>query len=315
MVMNGPLVFGLLVALGVMIGFGAVWRFLYTEDPVEVRLREYGIPGTYSAGREGARPTWPAITRLLVGSSFGPRLAASLSRADLPVTAAELVVIMLGAGAVGLVIGVLRGGLLLGLALGALGTILPLYYMRQRSRRRRDGFVRQLPEVLTLLVGGIRAGFGLAQALDSVAGQVGPPASTELGRAMRAVELGMPVDQALNEMAERVGLDELDLVVTAIVVQHEMGGNLAQTLEVIGETVRDRIRMLRQVRVLTAQQRLSGYVMSILPVALAFIFYLMDPAYILRLFQPGWIRLLPAAAVVLQVVGFLVIRRIVDIEA
>jgi len=79
--------------------------------------------------------------------------------------------------------------------------------------------------------------------------------------------------------------------------------------------VRDRIRMLRQVRVLTAQQRLSGYVMSILPVALAFIFYLMDPAYILRLFQPGWIRLLPAAAVVLQVVGFLVIRRIVDIEA
>jgi len=132
---------------------------------------------------------------------------------------------------------------------------------------------------------------------------------------MRAVELGMPVDQALNEMAERVGLDELDLVVTAIVVQHEMGGNLAQTLEVIGETVRDRIRMLRQVRVLTAQQRLSGYVMSILPVALAFIFYLMDPAYILRLFQPGWIRLLPAAAVVLQVVGFLVIRRIVDIEA
>jgi len=172
----------------------------------------------------------------------------------------------------------------------------------------------QLPEVLTLLVGGLRAGHGLSQALETVVEQVGGPASTELGRALRAVELGLPVQQALNDMAARVRLDDLDLVVTAINVQYEMGGNLAQTLEVIGETVRDRIRMLREIRVLTAQQRLTGYILAVLPAAVGLGIFMLNAQYMRRLFEPGWIRLLPTAAVVMQIVGFLVIRRIVDIE-
>jgi tight adherence protein B len=311
--MSGPLIFGFLVVVGVMIGFGAAWRFLQTEDPVEARLREFGVPAA-SPNVGGTRSTWPLITRLLAGSSFGPGLAASLTRADLSITAAEFVVITLSTAIVAFVIGALQGGLLLGLPLGALGFFLPLFYVRLRSGRRRRSFMHQVPEMLTLLVGALRAGFGLSQALDSVAEQMAPPASTELVRVMRAVELGQSIGQALIEMAERVGLDELDLVVTAINVQYEMGGNLAQTLEIIGETVRDRIRMLRQIRVLTAQQRLTGYVLSVLPPAVGFMFYLINPSYMLRLFQPGWIRLLPAAAVVMQIVGFLVIRRIVDIE-
>jgi tight adherence protein B len=301
------------VAVVVMIGFGAVWRFLYTEDPVAARMREYGVPSSPADGAQD-RTTWPAITRLLVGSSFGPGLAQSLTRADLPVTAAEFVIIMFSAGAVGLFVGALQGGILVGLALGGLCTFLPLVYLRVRAGRRRRQFRQQLPELLTLLVGGLRAGFGLSQALDSVTQQIGAPASAELGRVMRAVELGQPIGQALTDMAERVGLDELDLVVTAINVQHEMGGNLAQTLEIIGETVRDRIRMLRQIRVLTAQQRLTGYVLAVLPLVVGFIFYTIDSSYMLRLFQPGWIRVLPAGAVVMQIIGFLVIRRIVDIE-
>jgi len=171
-----------------------------------------------------------------------------------------------------------------------------------------------LPEVLTLLVGGLRAGHGLSQALETIVEQVGPPASTEFGRAMRAVELGLPVQRALNDMAERVGIDDLDLVVTAINVQYEMGGNLAQTLETIGETVRDRIRMLREIRVLTAQQRLTGYVLAAWPLAVAVMLFILSPEYMSRLFQPGWVRLLPIAAVIMQMAGFLVIRRIMDIE-
>ena len=130
---------------------------------------------------------------------------------------------------------------------------------------------------------------------------------------MRAVEFGMPMTQALNEMAERVDSDDLDLVVTAINVQHEVGGNLAQTLEIIGETVRERIRILRQIRVLTAQQRITGYVLAVWPVVVAIGFFLINPGYIMRLFEPGMVWL-PIAAVVLMFVGFLIIRRIVDIE-
>jgi len=122
------------------------------------------------------------------------------------------------------------------------------------------------------------------------------------------------VQQALSDMADRVGTDDADLVVTAINVQYEMGGNLAQTLEIIGETIRDRIRIKREIRVLTAQQRLSGYVLAVLPVVLAILLFIMRPEYMSRLFEPGWVRLLPVTAVIMMIAGFLVIRRILDIE-
>jgi len=144
--------------------------------------------------------------------------------------------------------------------------------------------------------------------------QVPPPASVEFARVMRAVGLGLPVQRALTDMAERIGSDDLDLVVTAITVQYEMGGNLAQTLDIIAETVRDRIRMQREIRVLTAQQRLTGYILAVLPAGLAVVLTMLNPEYMKELWQPGPVRLIPIAAIVMQVAGFLVIRRIVNIE-
>ena len=131
---------------------------------------------------------------------------------------------------------------------------------------------------------------------------------------MRAVELGMPLQQALNAMAERIDTDEVSLMVTAITVQYEMGGNLAQTLDTIGETVRDRIEMLREIRVLTAHQRFTAWVLALLPVALAVVFFLRDPEYMGRLFEPGMMRLVLIATVIMQLLGVVIIRRIVDVE-
>jgi tight adherence protein B len=191
---------------------------------------------------------------------------------------------------------------------------LPLLYARWRQGRRQRAFTAQLPDVLTLLVGGLRAGHGLSQSLETVVQQVLPPASTEFSRVMRAVELGLPVQKALGDMAHRVGVDDLDLVVTAINVQYEMGGNLAETLDVIADTVRDRIRILREIRVLTAQQRYTGRILAVLPLVVGFGLFVLNPGYMGRLFEPGWIRALPAAALLMQIAGFLVIQRIVDIE-
>jgi tight adherence protein B len=115
-------------------------------------------------------------------------------------------------------------------------------------------------------------------------------------------------------MAERVGSDDLDLVVTAITVQYQMGGNLAETLETIAKTVRDRINLLREVRVLTAQQRYTGYVLALLPLITGLLIFIVNPEYIGRLFESGWVRFLPIAAVMMQIVGYFIMRRIVDIE-
>jgi tight adherence protein B len=144
--------------------------------------------------------------------------------------------------------------------------------------------------------------------------RLSPPVSDELARVTRALNLGLPIKAALQDMAERVGSDDLDLVVIAISVQHDIGGNLAETLEIISDTVQDRLRILREIRVLTAQQRFTGFVLALLPLAAGLVIFTINPEYISRLFAPGWVRLLPVAAVFLQLLGYLIISRIVDIE-
>ena len=190
---------------------------------------------------------------------------------------------------------------------------LPVLYLNRRQGKRIRAFTEQLPDVLTLLIGALRAGHGLSQAIEHGGGAGARPGRRRVRRVLRAVSLGLSTQRALNDMAERVGSDDLDLVVTAMNVQYEMGGNLAQTLDIIAETVRDRIRMKREIRVLTAQQRFTGYVLAGLPIFLAIVLFLISPKYMSRLFQPGMI-VVPVVAVVMQIIGFLVIRKIVDIE-
>jgi tight adherence protein B len=220
---------------------------------------------------------------------------------------------MVGVGVAGFVLGGLRAGLLVGLVAGVVGALVPYFYLSIRASRRQRAFTEQLPEVLTLLVGGLRAGYGLSQSLEMLIENLGPPSSTEFRRVMRAVEFGLPIQQALQEMAERMGSDDFALVVTAISAQYEMGGNLAQTLETIGETVRDRLRLLREVRVMTAQQRFTGYVLAVWPFVVGLAIFLLNPDYMRRLFEPGMLWL-PGVTLVLMFLGYLVIRRIVDIE-
>ncbi|HHX44218.1 MAG TPA: secretion system protein F [Chloroflexi bacterium] len=315
--MGGPLLVAAMLALAVFIVFVGLWRMVGASghDPVDERLQQYGVSDAALAPADvAARPRLARTNRLLARLSFGPRLAAALASADLPLTAAEFALIMLGLGAIGFLLAALRSGPLVGLAVGAALAYLPLLYLNNRRNKRRRAFTEQLPDVLTLLVGALRAGHGLTQAIEMLVDQVPPPASVEFARVMRAVSLGLPVQRALADMAERVDSDDADLVVTAIAVQYEMGGNLAQTLDIISDTVRDRIRMQREVRVLTAQQRLTGYILAGLPIALAIMLNIVNPGYMKELFEPGWIRLVPAIGIVMQVAGFLIIRRIVDIE-
>lgn len=314
--MSGPFLFALFITLTVLLVFIGIWRLVARRgDAVSERLRDYAAGELEAdAGPQQRRPQFTGMNRLVNGFGLGPRLATALARADLPWTAAEFALLVVGAGVLGLFAGVLRQNLVIGLLLGGVLAALPLFYLRIAQARRRRAFINQLPDVLTLLVGALRAGYGLSQALEVLVEQMPPPSSTEFARIVRATNLGVPLQRALYDAAGRVGSDDLDLIVTAISVQYEMGGNLATILETIGDTIRDRIRILREVRVLTAQQRITGYILAGTPVALAIGISALTPGYFDPFFEPGLIRLLPAIGMVMLLAGFLIIRRIVDIE-
>lgn len=315
--MASPLLFAALIWLAVMIGFAAVWRLAPQRDPVEDRLRAYGRQEGIDLDEsiEGSpQQQYPLVQRVLLKVGLGPGLSRALMRSDLPLTAAEFTLIVTAVIAVGVLVGTWRAGVLGGIGLGVICGYAPFVYLRMRQGRRVRALTEQIPDVMTLLVGGLRAGYGLNQAIETLVEQMPAPSSVEFGRVMKAVSLGVPVQRALRDMALRAGSDDLSLVVTAINVQYEMGGNLANVLETISQTVRERIRITRDIKVLTAQQRLTGYILAGFPVFLAAGLTLIQPGYFAPFFEPGPVQLLPFAALVMLVIGFFVIRRIVDID-
>jgi tight adherence protein B len=285
---------------------------------MEERLKEYGLSEYVRLGKvkESPRDTgrFSSLNRLMTGFGAGEKLAESLMRADVPLTAAEFAVIMLALAGLGFMIGAWRFNALVGAVLGLILAVLPIVYLKFAQSRRRSAFINQLPDLLTLLVGSLRAGYGLSQAIELVAREVPAPASREFARVVRATGLGYPLQRALENMAERIKSDDLNLVVTAINVQYEMGGNLSSILETISDTIRERVRVLREVQTLTAQQRLTGMILACLPIILAVLISLLRPGYFDPFFEPGWPQMMPAIALGMIVVGFFLIQKIVDIK-
>ena len=160
----------------------------------------------------------------------------------------------------------------------------------------------------------MRAGFSFLQAMELVSKEMEPPISEEFARTIRDMKLGTRLEKALEDMDVRVGCSEFSLVVTAVLIQHQVGGNLAQILDNISGTINERIRMRREVLALTAQGRASGWVLALLPVALALILSILNPSYLAPLWEDQIGRVAIGVAIVLEIIGFFVIHRIVDIE-
>lgn len=314
-----PLIVAGLAGLAVLLVFMALWVLLQERDPVEDRLTEYGAAGGFvttdnAVGDVSRRYYDSKFLRFLAGFGLGPKLALLLTRAAVPMTATEFTLLIVGLALLGFIAGTLRLSPWLGLVMGVIMGVLPVVIVRIRWQRRLRAFTEQLPDMLTLLVGSLRAGYGLSQSIEVLVDRMPPPSSTEMANVMRAVNLGLPIQRALSDAVDRIGSDDFNLVVVAINVQYETGGNLAETLEIIAETVRDRLRILSEIRVMTTQQRFTGYVLGFLPMGVAVFLFFVNPDYIMRLLEPGWVRILPIGALAMQVLGFFVIRRIVDIE-
>ena len=268
------------------------------------------------------------FNKVVEARDFGANLSRELARADLKLKVSEY--LMLWAG---ITVGVPVLFFLLSFVLPALGNplvlligallgfMLPRLWLGRRKSGRLNAFNKQLPDTITLIANALRAGSSFLQAIEMVVRESRPPISTEFARVIREVNLGLPFEQALENMVRRVKSDDLELMATAISIQHTVGGNLAEILDSIAFTIRERIRIKGEIRTLTAQQRLSGYVVGFLPIALAGFIFLVTPSFFDPMFEnpPGFLGL-PAGVMILAVggvamfIGFQLIRKIVDIE-
>jgi tight adherence protein B len=268
------------------------------------------------------------LNRVVEQRDFGANLARDIARADLRLKPSEFLAIW-AASIVGLPLlfivlslgmPALRTPLALLIA-AFIGFMLPRFWLGRRKSGRLGAFNKQLPDTITLLANGLRAGSSFLQAVELVVRESRPPVSTEFSRVIREVNLGLPFEQAMENMVRRVRSDDLELMATAINIQHTVGGNLAEILDSIAFTIRERIRIKGEIRTLTAQQRLSGYVVGFLPIGLAGFLFIAAPNFMEAMFlNPPAVLGLPAGVVLLifggfmMFIGFMLIRRIVDIE-
>jgi tight adherence protein B len=268
------------------------------------------------------------LNKVVEKRDFGANLLRDLGAADLKLKPSEYLGIWAGTTIglpvvlflVGFLVPSLQNPLILLLGL-LIGFFVPRLWLGRRKSGRLKAFNKQLPDTVTLIANALRAGSSFLQSIELVVRESRPPISTEFGRVIREVNLGLPFEQALENMVRRVKSDDLELMATAISIQHTVGGNLAEILDSIAYTIRERVRIKGEIRTLTAQQRLSGYVVGFLPIALAGFLFVAAPGFMDPMFKnPPEIMGLPAGVVILMFgglmmfIGFMIIRRIVDIE-
>ena len=194
------------------------------------------------------------------------------------------------------------------------GFFAPRFYLKFRYNRRLKAFNDMLGDTINLMVNGIRAGYSILQAMEAVSREMGPPISTEFARVVQEVQLGISLEDAMDNMLRRVPSDDLDMLITAINVQREVGGNLAEVLDTISFTIRERVRIKGEIKALTAQSRVSGYMVAMVPVVLAVIIYLINPDFMGLLFKHICGYIMIGAAVLGIASGFMVINKVVQIE-
>ncbi len=256
---------------------------------------------------------------LLSGSRQVESTALELERAAIPLRVGEYMTIRF-ALAVLLFLGPLvlvsntMVAFIVGVALAAFGYFLPRWYVRSRRRRRQAKIISQLVEMLSLVSSSLKSGYGLMQSFDFASKQLRPPMANELRRMLQEANLGQGPDGALEGLAERVASPDLDLVMTAIKIQRSVGGNLAQVLDGVAYTMRERERLRGEVRTLTSQQRMTGIIIGALPIFIGLLFLLINPDYMSVLFNTIAGRTILLTALGMEVLGVLTIRAILAFE-
>jgi len=305
----------LLLVVGIVVSIGS------ERSLVEERLGQYAeddFAEQFAEGEDSSALTdWVNVQ--VESSSWGEGIAKSLAQADVKLKPAEYVALMV-------ILVILLGGLAylvggrspISALIGAIiGIILPRVYVGRQKSKRLNRFDEQLPDMLNLMVNGLRAGFSTVQAMEAVSKELPAPISEEFRRLVQEMQIGIPMEQSLDNLYRRIPSDDLDLIIAAINVQREVGGNLAEILDTISYTIRERVRIKGEIRVLTSQVMYSGRFLSMLPFILAGILWFLNRPYMMMFFNPdtrlcGTIMI--GAIIVLISLGYFLMTRIANIE-
>ncbi len=242
-------------------------------------------------------------------------IQARLDRAGLPIRAGELMFFHFSAVlAAGILAALLFRSFLVVALFVFIGAVLPLLFVEVAYRRRHNRFHSQLPDTLTLIAGALKAGYSFLQSVDMVVAETPAPMSDEFKRVLAEAQLGLPVEQALDHMAERLDSTNFYWTVMAVKIQREVGGNLAEVLETLAGTVRERDRVSRQIKTLTAEGRISAIILYVLPFVVAALLYVVNPGYLSVMFTNTIGLVLITVSIALMILGGVWLKKIVTIE-
>ena len=322
--MNPQMVFIIGGGLGLLLlVVGLAMTILGERGVVEERLGRYAEGQVVATAASGAKEERGSIIadyleRAGEGSDLFDNIARDLARADLKFRPAEyiavIVITMVAFGAIGYIISSSWIFALVGFVLGA---FVPRAYVKSQQKGRLKKFDNQLSDMLNLMVNGLRAGFSTLQAMEAVSRELPAPINDEFHRVVQEMQLGIPMEDALEHLLRRINSEDLDLVITAINVQREVGGNLAEILDSISFTIRERVRIKGEIAALTAQGRATAWVISAMPIILTALLFLINREYIMQFFNPETrscgIPLISLAGIMI-VTGFIATQKIVDID-
>jgi tight adherence protein B len=284
---------------------------------VEQRLGQYLDDGkSKQAEAQDRAMDW--VSKKVEKTSFGDKMARNLARADLKFKVGEyfalIFIAMFALGAFAWFVG--NRHWISGLLGAAAGGFAPGMYVKFMQGQRLRKFQDQLPDMLNLMVNGLRAGYSTMQAIEAVSKELPPPICDEFRRVVQEMQIGIPMETALDNLLRRIPSPDLDFVVTAVNVQREVGGNLSEILDSISFTIRERIRIKGEVRVLTSQVRASGAVLSLIPIGLACLLWFISPTYIVHMTDGGPICTTIIVVVILGMIAisYFIMQKIADIE-
>jgi len=318
----GPMAIAAVAAVGIFVLFMALSRVMAGNQSVEARVQEFAGGGRQDArkGKDDREKITARTDKALSGNAYAQRAAAKLASANLKLTISEFMLIKVFSVVAGWLIGQFIGrgmeGIMIplfGLIFAVVGWFAPDWYVSFRKSSRLKAFNGQLADTITLMANSLRSGYSFPQTIDLISKESPPPISEEFRRAVREIGLGMSVEAALNNLNKRVPSEDLDLMLTAVTIQFEVGGNLANILDTIGHTIRERVRIKGEIQTLTSMGRASGWIITLLPIGLGIMIMLINPGYMGPMFVFPWLCMPICAGIMIAIGGYLIMK-IVTIE-
>lgn len=277
------------------------------DIPHEKRDLKSTLKGLLSSGK--------SLGNLSIFNSYKKNIQGQLNKARIPLKGEEFITICILCSIVFVTLfSLITRSFIIGIVFGVFGWFLPLLFVKARKKKRIKLLNEQLGDAIAMISNSLKAGYSFFQAIDTVSTEMSGSIAEEFAQVKKEINLGLTTENALENLVKRMESDDLELVVTAIMIQRQVGGNLAEILDNISETIRERVRMKGEVRAITAQGRMSGIIISVLPPAIGVFMVFVNPKYIGLLFTSKLGLIMVAVSVVMELIGIFCINKIVKVE-